>query len=242
MTEYPQGRYIVEYGTTTIEFELVHSNRETLAIHVYPDASVVIDAPLESPLDAVLDRVQKKAKWITKQQRLYRDHQPTITRIPSYESGETHYYLGKQYRLKVVQDDVERVRFYRGRLYIHVGHPQDRAHKQELLQKWYRVRAKSIFFQQLDKCYPLVEPFGIPYPDLKIREMKSRWGSASPQSNITLNLKLIYVPKRLINYVVLHELCHLREMNHSATYYALLAQVLPNWEYLREELNSLEYV
>ena len=242
MTEYPQGRYTVEYGTTTIEFELVHSNRETMAIHVYPDTSVVIDAPLESSLDAVLDRVQNKAKWITKQQRLYRDHQPTITRTPIYESGETHYYLGKQYRLKIVQDAIQYVRFYRGRLYIHVDDHQDYTHKQALLQKWYQDRARFIFSQQLDKCYPLVEPFGIPYPNLKIREMKSRWGSTSPQGNITLNLKLIYVPKRLINYVVLHELCHLREMNHSPAYYALLGKVLPNWEQLREELNSLEYV
>jgi len=242
MTKHPQGQFTVEYGTTTIEFELVHSDRDTMAIHVHPDLSVVVDAPLGSSLGDVLDRVQNKAKWITKQQRQYFAHQPTVTRIPRFESGETHYYLGKQYRLKVVEDDIERVRFYRGRLYIHLRNPHNYDHKQKMLQKWYRVRAGFVFSQQLDTCYPLIEPFGIAYPDLKIRDMKSRWGSASPQGNITLNLRLIYVPKRLINYVILHELCHLREMNHSTDYYELLGSVLPNWQMLREELNGLPYV
>jgi predicted metal-dependent hydrolase len=239
MTKYPQGRYKVEYGTQIIEFELVRSDRETMSIDVHPDTSVIVDAPMTSDLNAIIDRVQKKAKWITKQQRLYAQNTTTNARIPQYRSGETYYYLGKQYRLKVVQDNIERVRFYRGRLYLHTRNPQDYDQKQKLIKKWYRTRAGFVFSQQLDKCYPLVEPFGIAYPDLKIREMKSRWGSASPQGKITLNLKLIYVPKQLINYVILHELCHLREMNHSADYYELLGSVLPNWQVLREELNRL---
>jgi predicted metal-dependent hydrolase len=242
MTKFPQGQFSVAYGTQTISFELVHSDRDTVAIHVHPDTSVLVDAPMGSDYDLVTERVRKKAKWITKQQRLYAQHQPTINRIPHYASGETLYYLGKQYRLKVIQDDVERVRFYRGRLYLHVHQPSNYDRKADLLNQWYRTRAGFIFSQQLDVCHPLVEPFSVLYPSLKIREMKSRWGSASPSGSITLNLRLIHVPKKLINYVILHELCHLKEMNHSSNFYDLLSHILPSWEHLRDELNSLEYV
>jgi predicted metal-dependent hydrolase len=242
MSIYPQGHFSIEYGTQTIGFELVYSEREAMAIHVHPDSSVVVDAPMGTDYEQVMERVQKKAKWVAKQQRLYAQHQPTINRIPRYASGETHYYLGKQYRLKVIQDDVERVKFYRGRLYLHVHQLSNYDRKSDLLNQWYRTRADFIFSQQLDVCHPLVEPFGVSYPTLKIRAMKSRWGSASPSGSITLNLRLIHVPKKLINYVILHELCHLKEMNHSSQFYDLLSRILPSWEQYRDELNSLEYV
>ena len=242
MSKYPQGEFTVLYGTQHITFELIYSDRETIAIHVHPDSSVVVDAPLDANHNDVLKHVQKRAKWITKQQQTYVQHQPEISRIPHFISGETHYYLGRQYRLKIIQDDVERVRLYRGRLYLHIREPNNYDHKQKLFNNWLRTRAGFVFSEQLDICYLLVEPFGIAYSTLKIREMKSRWGSASPNGHITLNMKLIHVPKKLINYVILHELCHLKEMNHGSSYYKLLTRILPDWEMLRDTLNSLKYI
>ena len=88
-------------------------------------------------------------------------------------------------------------------------------------------------------CFPRVESLGISYPTLPVRQMKSRWGICTA-GNIILNLLLIHVPKHLIDYVVIHELCHLKEHNHSAAFYAVLERVLPDWEEQRRQLNQLE--
>jgi predicted metal-dependent hydrolase len=85
-----------------------------------------------------------------------------------------------------------------------------------------------------------MEVLNIPYPPLSIRQMKSRWGSCTASGPIILNLTLIQVPKDLIDYVVIHELCHLKEHNHSAAFYALLERVLPDWEDRRTRLNQIE--
>ncbi len=99
----------------------------------------------------------------------------------------------------------------------------------------------NIFRERLDACYPKVEHLDVVYPDLAIRVLKSRWGSCSPRGRITLNVKLIQVPRAYIDYVVFHELCHLAEPNHSPRFYELLERVLPDWRERRERLNSFEF-
>lgn len=150
---------LVQYGTTTINYELICSEHKTLGIHAYPDCTVVVDALLSSPLDNIEQKVLKRAGWILCQQR----------------------------RLKVVADSIELVRLSRGYLIVSVVDTGDKA--------------------------------SIVYPQLVVREMKSRLGSCTPGGRILLNLKLIHVPKDLIEYVVLHELCHLKEPNHNPTFY-----------------------
>ncbi len=239
MAQYPAGPHHIRYGTTVIEFSLIYCDRKTLAVHVHPDRSVTVEAPLDSDFERVESKVRKRARWILKQQQAFETYQsPQLIR--QYVSGETYRYLGRQYRLKVRQSDIERVQFSRGIISLQVKDTGDYHRKKQLLEAWYRARAKFIFRERLDVCYPKLECFGIPYPTLSIRRMKSQWGSCSPSGKLTLNLKLIQAPKKLIDYAVLHELCHLKALNHSDEFYALLGRVLPNWHELRDELNRLE--
>src|SRR5690606_2822925 len=139
-----------------------------------------------------------------------------------YVSGETHYYLGRRYRLKVIQDDFECVKFNRGRIFLYVSKLHSWHDKYDLMKDWYRTRAKFIFRERLNMCYQRVQNLDIPFPEMQIRSMKSQWGSCTPAGKIILNPKLIKLPKKLIDYVIVHELCHLKEHNHSKSFYQLL--------------------
>lgn len=240
MTQYLSGKHQVQYGTSQIDFELIHTEREKLAVHVYPDSSVVVEAPLDSTLDEIKQKIYKRAKWIIKQQNTFQDYSRSEPNR-MYVSGETHYYLGRRYRIKVIQADFERVQFNRGRIFLSVSMPNEWERKHDLMTTWYKARAKFIFRNRLKSCYAHFEDLGIPYPDLQIRAMASRWGSYTPSGKIILNLKLIKVPKKLIDYVIIHELCHLKEHNHSQSFYNLLDQRLPNWKILRERLNHYDF-
>ena len=98
-----------------------------------------------------------------------------------------------------------------------------------LLEEWYRSKANIYFAQVFEECWRPLQKKGIDKPTLKIRNMKTRWGSLSRKGNLTLNLELIRAPRECIEYVVIHELCHLFHPNHGAAFYNLLERMLPDW-------------
>lgn len=231
----------LQYGETTIEYHLTFVNRKTLGISVLPDLTVEVKAPLDSEFDIVEARVRQRANWILRQQRELERYLPHVP-PRQYVSGETHRYLGRQYRLKVVEAEREWVKLNRGYLQVATADKTNSDRVRELLDGWYLKQAKRVFHERLDAVFPRVERLGIPYPELIIRRLQARWGSCSPNGVITLNLTLIQTPKACIDYVILHELCHIQENNHSAAFYKLLGHVLPDWERRREELNAAEVV
>lgn len=231
--------HTLEYGTTTIEYHVVFAERTTLAIHVHPDSSVIVEAPEGTDLAVIQERVHKRAAWILRQQRNFERY--SFDQPPrEYVSGETHRYLGRQYRLKVLQSATSResARMSRGRILVYVQDTQDRDRVKQLLENWYRKQAKRVFRERLDEWYPKVARFGIEYPELAVRRMRSRWGSCTPSGKITLNLKLLQLPKALIDYVIVHELAHRKHPNHSPAFYALLDRIMPDWRERRERLNA----
>lgn len=236
-----KGTYGFLYGETRIEYNLVYAKRKTLGISVKPDRSVLVKAPTGTSLADVEAVVRKRANWILRHQRQFASY-PAPTPLRQYVSGETHRYLGRQYRLKVIEAEKEWVKLSRGLLHVWTANKDDTARVKQLLDDWYKRQAIRVFQERLDACYPRVKRLGIPYPPLVIRSMKSRWGSCSPAGKVTLNLKLIQVPTECIDYVILHELCHLQEHNHGRGYYALLGQVCPDWKARKAQLNGCEVV
>ena len=230
----------IQYGNATIHYQLSYARRKTLAISVHPDLRVTVKAPEETQIEDVEARVRKRAPWILRQQR---DFERYLPHLPprQYVSGETHRYLGRQYRLKVVEDQEERVKLTRGRFFIHVRDKADTDRVKTLLDGWYRRHARRVFGERLDVCYPKAERLGAPYPEIAIRVMKTRWGSCSSPDRIALNLKLIQVPKTYIDYVVMHEVCHLIERNHSPRFHELLDRAMPDWRERKWRLDAYEF-
>jgi predicted metal-dependent hydrolase len=231
--------YSVQYGTTTIEYDLTYATRKTLAIDVLPDLQVKVTAPEGSDLDEVAGRVKKRGAWILRQMRELETYLPHLP-PRQYVSGETHRYLGKQYRLKVVEGEEERVKLKGGRLLVQLSDKQAKERIKWLLDEWYRGHAQRVFQERLDACFPRVAKYGLEYPPFAIRQMEKRWGSCTPEGKILLNLKLIQVPKPLIDYVVMHELCHLKEHNHGSGFWELIGRAMPDWRERRQRLNEMD--
>jgi predicted metal-dependent hydrolase len=229
----------VLFGDTEINFSLNYVDRKTLAIHVYPDGQVGVDAPLATDIDKIYGKVTKRASWILKQQRKFESY-PAPLPERRYISGETHRYLGRQYRLKVIEGVSEAVKMTRGMLQIETHNPQDRMCVQKLLQAWYRSKALSVFTERYAQCLQDVERLGIHHnKGFQLRYMSKRWGSCTGKGTITLNPELIAAPKDCIDYVIIHELCHLKEHNHGPAFYRLLTASLKGWELRRKRLNEM---
>jgi len=241
-TKTPGGTHTIQFGATPITFELLYSARKTLSIRVYPDSTVEVDVPTGTNVQKVEELVKRRGGWIVKHLRELERYNHKAAVLPRrYVSGESYRYLGRQYRLKVVEDPIERVVLTRGWLTVGVHSSGDNRRVQALLVTWYRAQAERVFAERLAACYPKVEAPGVPQPTLRVALMKTRWGSCSSKGRITLNLKLIQAPYRLIDYVIVHELCHLKELNHSPRFWALLSRIMPGWERLRAELNHYEF-
>lgn len=226
----------VQYGSSTIEYELDFSERKTLGIKVHPDKSVQVIAPIDTDGKKVKEKVLSKASWILRQQDFFLSFHP-MTPPRKYVSGETHLYLGKQYRLKLVEADKESVKLNAGWIIVSLKDKSNNARVKRLLRSWYKTKAELHFMKLFNEKLHLAESLTKESPSLRYRWMEKRWGSCDRNDTILLNLELIKAPKVCIEYVIIHEMCHLAHLNHSSAFYDLLGRLYPNW---RETKNKLE--
>lgn len=226
----------IHWGQTVIPYGYRYARRKTLAISVHPDLRVTVVAPEGTPLEGIRDKVRQRGNWIRqawREYQLYLPHQP----VRSYVNGETHRYLGRQYRLKSQQGDVESVKCLRGYLWVTTKEEPTPAQVKALLDGWYREHARAIFAERLEACCRLAAREGIAKPALRIQRLAKRWGSCADSGRIMLNLELIKAPKECIDYVITHELCHLKEKHHGPRFWRLLAKLMPDFEERRKRLN-----
>lgn len=225
----------VRWGNTKIPYRYRYARRKTLGISVHPDLSVTVKAPEGTSPEAIRDKVRQRGSWIRKAWRefeLYLPKQPARR----YVSGETHRYLGRQYRLKVIEGEENSVKCLRGHFWLTSRDTSPKS-VQPLLENWYREHARNIFKVRLDECYRLAAREGVPKPMLRIQKMTSRWGSCSQNGRILLNLELIKASRDCIDYVITHELCHLKERHHGSRFWKLLERLMPDYEQRRKKLN-----
>ncbi|MDP1646219.1 MAG: SprT family zinc-dependent metalloprotease [Thiobacillus sp.] len=229
-------RQEIVFGTETIGYEIRFlPTRRTLGIEVHPDLSVVVRAPVGCDFETIQARVGKRASWISKQLTNFQRYSPR-TPARQYVSGETHLYLGRQYRLKVVTGGPASVKMNRGHLVMTLPGKADPDRVKALLHRWYLDHARKVFIDVLDEWLPRFK--GQKRPRLIVRAMQSRWGSLSQAGTMTLNANLVRAPRACIEYVVAHELCHLKHRDHNASFFRLLGQVMPDWEKRKQRLET----
>jgi len=228
-------RRVIAYGQDKIEFNIFYVQRKTLEIAVHPDQSVVIKAPLGTEIEEIKKRVVKRAAWILKQRAFFRQFDPR-TPARRFVGGETHLYLGKHYRLRIRKGNQDAVRLIKGFFEIRVMGSIYSEKVKCLLEGWYKEKAALKFNESIVRCWPYVEKFSSVKPRLQIKPMKKRWGSFSPKGRLTLNTDLIRAPKECIDYVIVHELSHLRHNNHGTEFYKFLDKIMPDWEKRKHRL------
>jgi predicted metal-dependent hydrolase len=227
----------VRFGSRGIRFVLKRTARRTLAITVKPDASVVVTAPCRVGVEVVKARMRKRAMWIRRQQEYFSRFLPKLP-PRRYVSGETHRYLGRQYRLKVVEGPMEAAKLRGKYLVVETEDKRRREHVRKLVEEWYAERAKERFARSL------AESLGrfhgrVGIPKLRLRRMPKRWGSWTQRGVIYLNPELVLAPASCIEYVVTHELCHLVHASHGPKFYALIQRVMPDWRERKERLECM---
>ncbi len=226
-----------------IEFTLIRKDVKNININVKPDLTILVSAPSKLQEEKVKEFVLKKRKWIKKNINYFKKNRPTPKTKKEYISGETFRYLGKQYRLKVIEDENEEgVKYFRGFIYLNIKNKNDIKSKEDLIKDWYHVREEILFNQSLNRMYKLIKKYDIEKPTIKPRKLKSRWGSCNKSKNeILLNSDLIEAPKFAIDYVVLHELIHFKYDNHNKDFFNLLTALMPDWE-MRKNILDCEII
>ena len=226
---------VVSYGSRIIEYRLLRVDRKTMEIAVHPDSTVIVKSPVQSDITLIEKKIIKRARWILKQLNYFSQFTPKTPKR-CYVNGETHLYLGKQYRLKLSKGPENSVRLSRGFFHITCRNTPTPEVSKRLLNQWYSEKAKQQFAQSLDRCWREFNNLGISKPRISIRRMRKRWGSLSDKDAVILNTDLIRAPKECIDYVVTHELCHLKYHNHSPEFYKLLNSIIPGWEKIKHKL------
>jgi predicted metal-dependent hydrolase len=225
----------IQFGSKKIDFIVEYSTRKTLGITVTPDLDVLVKAPIASSLEKIKEKLLKKAAWILKQQSFFLTFQPK-TPARRYIGGETHLYLGRQYLLKIESGKKDAVKL-KGK-FIEVR-TSDKSKVKGLVKEWYLLHAKSKFNEI---ARPLIEKFKrykVEPDSIVYREMPTRWGSCTPKGKIILNPELIKAPKGCIEYVVIHELCHLIYHDHTQKFIDLQTKEMPDWEKWKSKLENL---
>ena len=210
-------------------------------IKVHPNQRVVATAPHDATSEVLQEAILKRARWIWKSIKEFASqHDYVLPR--EYVSGETQFYLGRRYVLKVLSqpDEVSTVKLLRGKLEVTLDNEHANRSKQvkALIEQWYLHHAKNVFHERLQSLLPKatwVE--GV--PSFRIMPMKKQWGSCSIKGNLMLNPHLVKAPKECIDYVILHELCHIAEHNHSDKFWRLLTQVMPNLKEVKAKLDDM---
>lgn len=228
----------LEYGAQTIPVALEFGDRKRLSISVHPDCSVTALAPADRSLEQVLAHLDRRRPWIAKQRRHFETFHP-LPENKRFISGETHLYLGRQYRLRVRHSANANVKLIGRFLNVYVSSPREPKSVEDALDAWYRAHAEPIFRKQMARCLEGAPSLPRTEPILRIRKMVGRWGSCSSAGTITLSADLIKAPLHCIEYVMMHELCHLRVHDHSPAFFRLLRRCMPDWEERKARLDAV---
>ena len=228
------------YGKDRIEYEVafVPVSHSKVSIHVYPDCSVRVDAPEGRDLREIHQAVLKRAGWIKHHVGDF-ERQRAQALPRTYASGECLFYLGRRYQLKVRHSDAPEasVKLLRGQICVETGASHAPAVR-ECVSAWYRNRAADVFERRFEEIAERVAWLRQP-PKWRLVRMQKQWGSCSPAGVILLNPHLVKAPRECIDYVISHEVCHLKEHNHSPRYYRLLGKIMPSWEGIKARLDGM---
>lgn len=221
-----------------MQYQLIKSKRKTVAISFDGDGNLIVKAPWfvsDHEIDAF---VRSKADWIeAASARLEREREKKEASRLKLENGDILPYLGERRVLSVIREDRKRARVTCAmeRLLLFLPYDADYEYRRNALEKWYRKEAAGIIREKAEEYAVLLK---VAFEDIRIKDQKSRWGSCSGKGNLNFNWRLVMAPEPVLDYVVIHELCHLRHMDHSEHFWSLVASLCPAYKQYRKWLKE----
>ena len=218
-----------------ITYTLKRSKRRSIGLNI-DDRGLIVSVPLRASEKWLQSVLQDKANWVVKTLDRW---QTCAAPSRSWQDGERLDYLGELLVLRVVRSLFITPAQRRGReLWVFVDNESAKMQVEQAVSLWYRQEAERFFLQRNAHYAPLLN---VKPRSIKLSEARTQWGSCTEQGSIRLNLHLIRLPQRLIDYVVVHELAHLRELNHSPAFWQLVESVCPDYASLRKELKAVAH-
>ena len=226
-------------GSDRITYEVRRSpRRRTLAIEVHPDLRVVVRAPSRADARFIAARVAERGGWISRTLQRFRNKGHEPARRLHYLEGETHYYLGEPYRLQVRRGRQAGVVLAGADIRVTLRGEPTAERARRALEAWYRQQALAITDNILAERFGWFRDLGHGCPTVSIRRMTTRWGSLAARRRLTLNLALIRAPRDCLEYVVMHELCHLEHRGHGRAFHSLMDALVPDWRARKQRLEA----
>ena len=221
------------HGPPPLEYELVRSRRRSLEVRVRLDGSVQVRAPLRLAAYRVEAFVDARRDWIRDQQQ-----RMAARPRPRWRHGDACQHLGEPLTLNVTGAGKARVDRRGDALHVAVPDPLDETAVSHAVQEWWRGLARNRFQESIERQFSWFAERGHRLPVLRVKKMRTRWGSLSRRGYINLNLALMQYPPAVIDYVVMHELCHLEYMHHGPAFHALMDQRMPDWPARKRRLEG----
>lgn len=224
-----------------IHYKFIRKNVKNINLRIRANGEITVSANNSVPVEMVDDFIKRKQKFIFDTLENYSlSHRYISNDDKKYVSGEGYYFLGKNLRLKVIRGQDESVRTDGVFIYLTVQKTDDFSKKERLMNKWFADMQELHLGEICMDVYGVFEKYGVKYPVIKYRYMKTRWGTCQPEKGIiTLNSQLIEYPPSCIEYVVMHEFVHFLCRNHTSEFYDFLTMFMPDWKNRKAELENL---
>ena len=221
-----------------LEYDLERKKVKNLNLRIRRDGTVAVSANSRISIEYIENFLRGKADFIFKAISHYAEIENTDAASKQYVDGESFRIFGHDLRLKVLRGARNEVKNDGVFITLRVKDPFDIEMKRSIFRKWFRDLCRETVTKLCEDAYPKFGKYGIPFPEIKFRNMISRWGSCMPRrGRITFNYALASVPLLCVEYVVIHEFTHFLHLNHSPDFYRQLAVFMPDW---RERKKLLE--
>jgi predicted metal-dependent hydrolase len=218
-------------------YRVIFSRRRSISLIVSPDKGVTVRAPFRTSLRSIERFVQEKSDWIRK----HLEKHSGLTRInqgKKYIDGESYLFIGRENCLRISKSVKQFVRQNDNIIEVGLADTSDTMKIKSLLDRWYRQKAQERFSVLLEEILTRFSEQRFSPTEFVVKPLKSRWGSCSSKGRITISSELIKLKENFAEYVIIHELCHLKHHNHGKDYYRLLEKLVPDYKTIRKDLRK----
>lgn len=225
-----------QYGTRTIEFSVKYSKRKTMEVAVEPPDIITVTAPVGINDDVIVEKVKKRANWIV--QKLFSFKNMEYRPIKrEFVNGESFMYLGRNYSLQILLDasiKKPEVKLYHGKFYV-TSLTKNEDLIKKAMEDWYREKTREKVDERIKYYQPLFNKFPT---SVKVKEQQKRWASCTGKNDLLFNWRCVMAPAYVLDYIVVHEMCHMYHKNHSKEFWEILSSKMPDYERRKEWLKN----
>lgn len=232
-------KHVLVLGGRPIEYELTRKRVKNINIRVRADGTVGVSAPHRVTDQEVETILVSRGDFILGALEKFSALAQQGSGEPAYDQGEVVYFLGWKYPIRLQEGKKNRAELAGDEILLQLRNPSSGELRKKTMEDFYKEQCLAATTELCRRIHPYLEPLGVPFPEIKVRSMISRWGSCKPSDErVTFAWQLVKAPVECVEYVVWHELVHFLHMDHSPAFYGCLEQFVPDWKARRKRLNS----